>query len=247
MKSISWIVASMFLTLGNAYAEAPTYSNDAFRLLLDSEPMADLSDAKTQSRLVQIDQEINALKIDHLTESGQKSFFPNYAPYSAGQILIKFSEETQAQLAPLFNSEGKIDLASNQTGLSEFDSLNQSHQATELRKGRFNNSAYTLIVGSQQNLNIVAKSYSKLSYTKFAEPNRLGRIGESKMVRRMDSQRGPGVYVFSVGWGDCPAGCIASRRFYFETAVKPNGAAAVKIGEAGIFMEPAAIAVLFKN
>jgi hypothetical protein len=97
----------------------------------------------------------------------------------------------------------------------EFTALNDSFHLTELDTTRMSAHSYvTLEFEGQQHPVVIGEAYQALDDVQYAEPN--GWAGDYSNVYSRHLDGGGMSYLWRDGWGDCPAGCINNRFWYFR-------------------------------
>lgn len=206
------VVLAGFVVASFARGALPKANIDttALALLLAADPLSDLSDSTVQKQLSGLKQETQFIFDEVLTRAGQQNFFLS-PPVVFGMVILGLDEPTAQLLQGLPHTNGSIDLTKHRTGIAALDVLNAKFAATQL-KVRYKSAYVTL--NPALNPNRVALEYKNVPGVQYAQANHVGRMGGLIPVQRFG--RHPSVYVFSVGWGDCPAGCIHTHRRYYE-------------------------------
>ncbi|MDH3215490.1 MAG: hypothetical protein OEN01_04255 [Candidatus Krumholzibacteria bacterium] len=123
------------------------------------------------------------------------------APWQVGELLLGL---TESGVDAIRNGE-----------LAALDSLNVEYHLAVMDTSRLDDSTPFLVLEFMGRLHPqrLAEIYGDLDHIRYAEPN--GRWGDWSNVYPwvVDGSR---TYLFRYAWGDCPAGCISSRFWYFR-------------------------------
>jgi hypothetical protein len=116
------------------------------------------------------------------------------------------------------------------TGQSALDSLLAQYKATSVQTLTTLNSAQVFVVRFDDPLNTKAL----IALLTAASPSIVGAdgngaIGDGNQITRTTADGGKRIYAFSVGWDDCPAGCI-SRHTWTVTIAADGG---ITVAESG--------------
>jgi hypothetical protein len=177
-------------------------------------------------------QELSLIFDKQLTEEGKKAFLQ--APVAEdGAVVFGATDELNTYLSTLFPAGIKtIDVTEETTfGNPEIDALLKKYDVYKLNK--LFDTAYVLSYRVAQNPFIVSKEFAELTKAfRYAEPNAYFSIAGFG-ISRMGSH---GIYMFHLGWGDCPAGCIEENRTIFEVHVRAG--TVTKVGQTGDPVDP---------
>jgi len=150
---------------------------------------------------VDIDAALTAVRSELDTLAGIHAF-PDYIP---DELLLSSSASwTQPW------REGNL-----MTGNEAIDSLTVTYQATAVEPG--GRDAFTLTYAQALKMSLLADVYEAVPGVVYAEPNYIDGDGND-----IDAFRKDGVWhvAFSLGFGDCPAGCM--YRYYWYVTVRPD-------------------------
>lgn len=180
--------------------EVHRISNDAIELTLRNQSsifLDSLHALKVDTILNHIKKEIDTLKNIHV--------FPNY--YHSGMSL-----KTNAEWSNKWY-EGSL-----LTGELYIDSLNMKYNLISVDTPRFSNFKwFSLIFNQPLKISSIAEKYRNHDGVEYAEPQ--GYIGDGDNIEFINKDS-LWHFVFSIGRGDCPAGCI--YRYYWYVTVKIN-------------------------
>ena len=210
-------------------ASAPDLDSTALSITLLEAPLIDLSAPSTQATIAARKADLNAIFDTYLTDAGKSSFYQP-TPMVLGEILIKFDDATTAKIDALFAGQTSLVISNAGIGVPDVDALFAADHITSIEKPF--SFAYLLKFPATLNPNLVAKDFSALAAVDYAEVNGLMNFGGYE-VARLGSVPNVSVYALTVGWGDCPSGCIAHHRFYFEVGFVNGQVKATRIGDSG--------------
>jgi hypothetical protein len=105
------------------------------------------------------------------------------------------------------------------TGIKELDDLVNKYSITIKRSYKSFPMSFIMYAPQRNNLNALCLLFSKIQGVSFAEPN--GYMGDGNDITAVVGASKI-VYTFTLGWGDCPAGCIASHFWEFEVSTNGN-------------------------
>ncbi|MGE0173137.1 MAG: hypothetical protein AB7T49_10140 [Oligoflexales bacterium] len=193
----------------NAFAGETSIETTATRILVLENHLISFQSEEYATKKEAITKDLTLIFDQKLTDEGKKAF--SLPPSAAlGEIIIGTSDEYEAVLAPLF-PQGSTTLVITPVvdlGNDAIKALVQKYKATSLEK--LFDKAYILHYSQYENPFVVAKEFGEVSALKYAEANSMLGMGAFDV-----SKTAEGDYVFTIGWGDCPAGCIASNSTYF--------------------------------
>lgn len=221
----------------------------ASNLYFQDHERSQLNSKETLDGINQIKEELKALLDAHVQPAMHQEF---YLPvlFEPGRLLVGLTDDALKLLAPKFDKDGNLD-ATKPTGIPAFDTLNAKWKITEYQRKWSSQRHIAAVFDAATNPYLVGDDFTKLPEVRYMTPNVASGIGGGTEVRRTGStsrnrNRPPTVYVLTLGWGDCPAGCMAVHRSYFEVSVRPDGTTITKVGEAGTPLTPEMRAEYYK-
>lgn len=243
MKNL-WFACALIVLSQPALARQPapaTLESTARALYLQDNLDADLDSPEMNKAVATIKEEVEAV-LDQFIQSGSQGAFYTYEPFVRGQIVVRFSDSISGKLIPLLDEKGEFD-ATQPTGMSALDQLNKKWNIISYSKPYKFSPSLTLTFSKKQNPHPVAAAFKEVAGTKYAVPNGLSYIGGGIELKRISvtnrtRNRLPTLYVLSIGWGDCPAGCMAVHRIYVEVTHDIQQVKVAKVGSAGTPLTP---------
>lgn len=162
---------------------------------------------KVDSSLTAARNEIDTLKTIHA--------YPDYVP---NQLLIKTTANWSRKWF-----EGKL-----LTGEKILDSLNQYYNLVKVDTPLFKNTYwFVLNFARSMKVPLLAGLYKNLPGIDYAEPNYYAGDGDNIEIINKDTVYN---FVFSIGRGDCPAGCMY-RHYWYVSVYQNNHAPKVMLEE----------------
>ncbi len=238
------LLIGMLMLAGLAEGARPTATLDstALSLHMRENPKAELSTPETLKAVANIKEELKAILDKHVVSVKHEEFFlPE--PYEFGVVLVRLNDAAYKTVEPLLAPDGTLDV-SKSIGLPAVDALNRKWNITKYTKNKWS-THFRVEFDKGINPQIVADSFGGAADVKWAQANGLRAIGGGTDVRRIapvryDRNYGPTIYVLSIGWGDCPAGCMAINRRYFEVRTSELDPTSVKhVGQGGAPLDAA--------
>jgi ligand-binding sensor domain-containing protein len=121
-------------------------------------------------------------------------------PFRAGRIEMSADDD--------------VYIAMQQGRYTAWDSLNELYGLTGLSFGEWLNMVF-LHFGTRVNPRVLTSAYQGLPGIRWVYPG-WGEVGDRPRLYGYLQTSGPS-YLFRDGWGDCPAGCIYSHYWYFQS------------------------------
>jgi hypothetical protein len=253
MRAIFGIWMSLSLIIGASVAHGArtpaTLDTTASALFFLESPRAELASPKTLEAIASIKEEVTAVLDARVVTAKHSEFYlPPY--FDLGHISVGFTDDMMKKLEALLGANGEIDVTSP-LGIPELDTLNAKWKATRYKKPYPFSRNLQVHFDPAFNPRVVADAFGTLASVRWAEPSSLSFIGGGTELSRIaPASRGrnhqPTLYVLSLGWGDCPAGCMAVHRTYYEVYHRPQGVEVKLVGEAGAELPPAVRAEYYK-
>lgn len=236
LKKIVLLAVGAFTASASLFASTDaTLETTALKTVLADNPMADLASPEIQQTIVARKLEIQALFDAALTAEGRAAFL-SLPPMALGDIIAAFDAPTTARITALLAGQETVTVDGG-IGIAGVDALIAKFAVKSIRTIGFE--TFVLSFDPLRNPNIVAQEFDALVESAYAEVDAYNDGSGFDLVRMGGF---PAAYVLKAGWGDCSAGCIYERRFYFEVA----GNDVANVGEAGDDMPADDRAVLFK-
>lgn len=236
-KWIATALAFAAMSAAHGARDPMTLDSTATSLFFRDNPKAELKAPRTLDQIARIKEElITVLDARVVTAKHEEFFLPE--PFLYGVINLGLTDAMLAALEPKFDANGVLDVSAS-IGFPELDAANRKWNVTKYVKGYKGAKHVKVHFDTGINPHHVADTFRGATDVRWAEASSLSGIGGGTDVRRISNQRNgrnysPSVYVLTLGWGDCPAGCMAQHRSYFEIQHKePSGLKAFLVGEAG--------------
>lgn len=239
MKRITALIVALCGAALFAAAGDNTLDTTANALFFHDNPRAELASKETVAAIELNKKELGAVLQKFVVESAYPAF---YSPewFRRGVASVTFQDSLEDQLKAKLDANGVLQLP---TGIPAIDAFTTQWHVTEYRR-RYNFSkSFDIAFSPDVNPFFVTDALRKLSEVRYAQPSQLSFIGGGTEVIRLSTtnytrNRQPTVYVLAVGWGDCPAGCMAVHRLYVEAITNFEGVHLRKVGETGPEFQP---------
>lgn len=212
--------------------DEPTLESTALALHLSVDPRAPLVGDDTEDAVDAIIAELTAVAGELLQDDALAIFY-SPLPWERGLVMFGATGELADKIATAMGSEDTLDLTEESVGDGAFDALIADRGATRI--DRIFGDEYELWFDVDQNALVVAEALAAFgdAAIEYAETSAwLGNFGGTHI--EWLSRDWPSVYLFQVGWGDCPAGCTERNRTYVEIYAPGSGQPTVElIGRTG--------------
>lgn len=228
-KTILLAALSFLILSATTHAQIDTnLESTALRTLVIENPMLDYASADASNAINGRKNEIQSVFNAVLTEAGKKLFFQPL-PFVKGRVLLDFSEPVKAKINARFGQNNILNLTRSTTGLTKFDAITTRYRGLTLEK--MGSIGFILQFPANVNPNLVVAELSTLSEIDYAEVDAVFG-GVTVLERQSDSGGNTALYILSLGWGDCSAGCS----IYHHVSVEVDLTAQVppkKVAETG--------------
>jgi hypothetical protein len=231
------IVLVISISCGNSSSpntEANSEELNTFSLIVSkTDPMLKSSNAieitkdylfRTSDNIIIINSQFMSIKLEIenaynqiiISDNTLSSIYHPMANYSH-YLRLTLEQTGYDPINTVLNASGNTTV-NFETGLSEFDNLNSKYGLISTTSSSYQyshmdepNSSCLLYFPHNININKLAKSYESLEYIKYASP--IALIGNSSSI--IASKYNDNYYfIFKIGWGDCPSGCIYNKYYY---------------------------------
>jgi hypothetical protein len=195
------------------FAFSVTKTTTAQGLFLQSNPYADFKDPYVTPQIEMITKELDALIASGVITAND--FIPlNYEP---GVLFLSFVDATNDALLQALGPDNKLNLKTESTGIADLDFLFKLIGATELKIDQY--LSFEISIPTDVNPRGLALALELSPQVSWAEENGVFSMGGNEPLQRLPGN--PALDRITIGWGDCPAGCINNAHRYYE--VKWNG------------------------
>lgn len=237
-----WMMTALtlgaFVSVAHGARAPKTLDTTATSLYFIDNPKAELASKQTLDAVAGIKKELQALLDTHVVAAKHEEFYLP-SPFVYGVLHVRVTDTVWAALAPGIDKNGILDV-SGSIGFPALDALNRKWNITQYKREYPFSTHFKVSFDPGINPHLVADSFAAASEVKWTAPSSLAFIGGGTAVTRITPKTlsrnfPPPLYVLTLGWGDCPAGCMALHRRYFEVRIEqfPDAVKVRYVGEAG--------------